>query len=79
MCVCVSVCAALMNGSVVNVEIRGQGSERWCGAAFNLPGHTDKFRDFSPSLRVYSRSIKMREKDIKKETEREILIKHAER
>lgn len=39
-CVCVG-CPAVMNGSVVNVEIRGQGSECRCGAAFSLPGHTD--------------------------------------
>lgn len=36
-CACVCVCAALMNGSVVDVEIGGQGSEPWRGAALELP------------------------------------------
>lgn len=43
-CVCECVEVALINGSVVNVEVGGQGSEPWCGAALKLPRHTDKFK-----------------------------------
>lgn len=34
-----------MNGSMVDVEIGGQGSEPWCGAALKVPRHTDTFKE----------------------------------
>lgn len=39
------MCAALMNDSAVDVEVMGQGSSPWCGAALKQPRHTDKFKE----------------------------------
>lgn len=48
MCVCVSM--ALMNGFVLDVEIRGQGSEPGCSAALKRHQNTDAFKMASVRL-----------------------------
>lgn len=43
-CVCARLRAALMNDSVLDVEIRGQGSAPECSAALKANQHTDAFK-----------------------------------
>lgn len=70
-CVCMTVCAALMNGFMLDVEIRGQGSEPWCRAALKLPLHTDlHISPHSFSQWQYCRFINMRYMEIKKGVKR---------
>lgn len=47
---CVCVCTALMNGFVLDVEIRGQGSEPGSSAALKPQQNTDAFKMASPRL-----------------------------
>lgn len=63
--VCVSVCVstALMNGFVLHVEIRGQGSEPGCSAALTPHRHTDAFKMASLhlSVKIKKRMLRLKE------------------